>query len=83
MSATFSRRFVGAVAASSMLVGCAHRTDSVIVDSAQGPIVVADPQRKSRILQFCEDYEMVCILGGIAVFGAAAVIISSSGGDAN
>jgi hypothetical protein len=83
MSATFSRRLVGVVAASCMLVGCTHRPESTVVDSPQGPIIVAEPQRKSRILQFCEDYEMVCILGGIAAFGAAVAIIKANGDDHN
>jgi hypothetical protein len=83
MSATFFRRLVGAAVVFSVLAGCAYRPDSTVVDSERGPVIVEDAPRKSRILQFCEDYEMVCILGGIAVFGGAIAIIKGSSGDAN
>jgi type IV pilus biogenesis protein CpaD/CtpE len=79
MSAASHSKFAGALAAAALLAGCATRPDSTIVDSARGPIVVAEQRPKSRILQFCEDYEMVCILGGIAIFAATAVAIDKSG----
>ena len=81
MSAAFLRRFVSVTALVSMLIGCAHRPDQVVVDSEQGPMVVADARPKSRILQFCEDYEMVCILGGIAAFGGAVALIKGASPD--
>jgi hypothetical protein len=79
MLAAFPKIFVGSVVAAALLAGCATRPDATIVDSAQGPVIVAEPRPKSRILQFCEDYEMVCILGGIAIFAATAVAIDKSG----
>lgn len=71
--------FVACMAAATMSAGCASRPDSTIVDSARGPIIVSEPRPKSRILQFCEDHEMVCILAGIAVFAATAVAIDKGG----
>jgi hypothetical protein len=72
-------KLFGVVLAAASIAGCASRPDQTIVDSARGPLVVAEARPKSRILQFCEDYEMVCILGGIAVFAATAVAIDQSG----
>jgi hypothetical protein len=81
MSAAFLRRFVSVAAIASLLIGCAHRPEHVVVDSEQGPVIVADARPKSRILQFCEDYEMVCILGGIAAFAGAALLIKGASPD--
>jgi hypothetical protein len=74
---------VGAAVVLSVLAGCAHHPDSTVVASERGPILVENAPRRSGILQFCEDYEMVCILGGIAIFGGAIAIIKGSSGDAN
>ena len=79
MLAAFPSKLAGALTAAALLAGCATRPDATIADSPRGPVIVAEPRPKSRILQFCEDYEMVCILGGIAVFAATAVAIDKSG----
>lgn len=81
MLARSLRKLVGAVAASSMLAGCANYSNPPIVP--EGPLPPPPVYRKNPILQFCEDHEWVCIVGGIAVLGGAIAIIKGVGADAD
>ncbi len=83
MFAKVFRNLAGAVAIFSILAGCAHQyPDPVVVDGAP-PQAAAEPYRTNGILEFCAQNEWVCILAGLAAFGATVAIISSTGGDSD
>lgn len=79
MFTRFSRNLVRAVAISSVLAGCAHAPPPPVADGAPPPgIVVDEPYRTGGILEFCAQREWVCIVAGLAAFGATVAIISGA-----
>lgn len=79
MARTLPRSLVSAVAAASLVGGCAHYAPEPMAAHDHAVVDVAgEHPHLNRASGFCTEHEVLCILAGFAVLGGAVAAIKSS-----
>ena len=73
------RSAIAALAATSLMAGCAHHSPDIAATNGYGAgDVAAERPLTHRIADICADRDVICILAGFAILGGTIAAIKSN-----